>query len=356
MAAALTNPASAPVPEGIGGSRFVLAGRPLAPALLQRHQAPTRLNFTRAPATFVPTLRDLFAAMLSGKLPLNEPRPKMMSIRRHFTEQLRFTHWVAARPGQPRLADLTLDDFAAYALHLHAVLPSEASREVAQSSVRMLYRYRTVLPGDRLTVDPLDCEDWGQQHPPHPRREHHPPHPRTRHGPAPGRVPAHHRRPGPRHPHRTRRQPYPPGNRPPRMAPHPSSPPLHRLAPPGRRRAHRARGPGRARPLQHVRPGPPAPRRLLHPDRLPVRDARQRDQAPAPRQHPHPARRLRPPLPVDDHQPRLQGRERPRRHHRHLDHRRPGRLPSPSSNASSRPPPTCSCAVSTRQSASGPER
>ncbi|MGW2275743.1 hypothetical protein [Streptomyces yangpuensis] len=168
------------MPERIGGSRFVLASRPLAPghrledtarydddswllapALLQRHQAPTRLNFTRAPAAFIPTLKDLFAAMLSGKLPLNEPRPKMMSIRRHFTEQLRFTHWVAARPGQPRLADLTLDDFAAYALHLHAVLPSEASREVAQSSVRMLYRYRTVLPGDRLIVDPLDCEEWG---------------------------------------------------------------------------------------------------------------------------------------------------------------------------------------------------
>lgn len=76
-----------------------------------------------------------------------------------FTEQLRFTHWVAARPGQPRLADLTLDDFGATRCYLHAVLPGEASREVAQSSVRMLYRYRTVLPGDRITVDPLDCEN-----------------------------------------------------------------------------------------------------------------------------------------------------------------------------------------------------
>ncbi|MFD6986644.1 hypothetical protein ACFWAX_39145, partial [Streptomyces sp. NPDC059956] len=83
-------------------------------------------------------MKDLFAVMLSGTLPPHEPRPKMMSIRRHFTEQLRFTHWVAARLGQPRLADLTLDDFAAYALHLHTVLPGEASREVAQSAVRLL--------------------------------------------------------------------------------------------------------------------------------------------------------------------------------------------------------------------------
>ncbi|MFB8029480.1 MULTISPECIES: hypothetical protein [unclassified Streptomyces] len=178
MAAALTNPT--PVPQEGSGSRFVLAGRPLvpghrledtaryedptwllAPALLQRQQAATRLDFTRAPEPFVCALKDLFAVMLSGTLPPHEPRPKMMSIRRHFTEQLRFTHWVAARPGQPRLANLTLDDFAAYALHLHTVLPGEASREVAQSAVRLLYRYRTVLPGDHLTVNPLDCEEWG---------------------------------------------------------------------------------------------------------------------------------------------------------------------------------------------------
>lgn len=38
---------------------------------------------------------------------------------------------------------------------------SEASREVAQSWVRLLCCYRTVLPADHLTVDPLDCEDWG---------------------------------------------------------------------------------------------------------------------------------------------------------------------------------------------------
>jgi len=177
MATPLTHPV--PVPTD-GGDRFVLAGRPLAagyrlqdtarfdddswplaPALLQAHQGRTRLDFTRAPAAFVPALKDLFAAMLSGRLPPNEPRPKMMSIRRHFTEHLRFTRWVATRPGGPRLADLSEDDFAAYALHLHSVLPAEASREVAQSSVRMLYRYRTVLPGDRLTVDPLDCEHWG---------------------------------------------------------------------------------------------------------------------------------------------------------------------------------------------------
>jgi hypothetical protein len=177
MATPLTSPA--PAPASADG-RLVLAGRPLAPgyrledtarfdddswplapALLQAHQGRSRLDFTRAPAPYVPALKDFFAAMLSGELPPNEPRPKLMSIRRHFTEQLRFTHWVAARPDAPRLADLGVDDFAAYALHLHTVLPAEASREVAQSAVRLLYRYRTVLSGDCLTVDPLDCEHWG---------------------------------------------------------------------------------------------------------------------------------------------------------------------------------------------------
>ncbi|MGW4729591.1 hypothetical protein ACWEQC_10475 [Streptomyces shenzhenensis] len=45
--------------------------------------------------------------------------------------------------------------------HLHTVPPAEASHEVAQSAVRLLYRYRTVLTGNRLNVDPRDCEDWG---------------------------------------------------------------------------------------------------------------------------------------------------------------------------------------------------
>lgn len=177
MAAALSSPAPAHVP---GGDRFVFAGRPLAPGhilentaryaddswslapvLLQLQQGRARLDFTRGAPAFVPALKDLFAAMLSGELPPNEPRPKIMSIRRHFTELLRFTHWVDARPGVSCLADLTADGFAAYVLHLHTVLPGEASREVAQCAVRLLYRYRTVLPGDRLIVDPLDCEHWG---------------------------------------------------------------------------------------------------------------------------------------------------------------------------------------------------
>ncbi|MEU6609532.1 hypothetical protein ABZ922_31520 [Streptomyces shenzhenensis] len=54
-----------------------------------------------------------------------------------------------------------MDDFAAHVPHLHTVLPAEASHEVAQSAVRLLYRNRTVLTGDRLSADPRDCEHWG---------------------------------------------------------------------------------------------------------------------------------------------------------------------------------------------------
>jgi integrase len=160
---------------------FVLSGRPLRPgtdlaatprytdqvwqltaALLQSQQGHERVDFRQVPDSYIPPIKQLVFAMLSGPLPPHESRPKIMSIKRHFTEFVRVTRWAVTRPGPPRLAEIALDDLAEYGQHVRATLRGEASREVALSAVRLLWRYRTVLPGDTLTVDPLFADGWGQ--------------------------------------------------------------------------------------------------------------------------------------------------------------------------------------------------
>lgn len=182
MASPLTAHTTAVVPPELTDENpFVLSGRPLRPgtdlaatsryadeawqlgaALLQRQQGHQRVDFRQIPDSYIPAIKQLVFTMLSGPLPPHEPRPKIMSIKRHFTEFIRFTRWAVTRPGPRRLAEITLEDLAEYGQHVRGTLRGEASREVALSSVRFLWRYRTVLPGDTLTIDPLFADGWGK--------------------------------------------------------------------------------------------------------------------------------------------------------------------------------------------------
>jgi integrase len=162
--------------------RLVLSGRPLrpghwlertsrfgqdvwdvTPAIFQQHARAVVLNFSPFPPACRAAVKELCYIMLSGQLPPNESRPKVLSIRRHLVELKRFTRWLDSRPQRPGrpLRELTTDDLTAYAVHLDGVLGRGASREVAEVAVRLLWRYRTVLTTDRLTVDPLDADGWG---------------------------------------------------------------------------------------------------------------------------------------------------------------------------------------------------
>ena len=162
--------------------RPVLAGRPLrpgrrledtarfgqdvwdlTPAIFQKHMRALVLTFTPIPPAYRTPVKELCLVMLSGDLPPNEARPKIASICRHLVDLKRFTQWLGTRPERPGrlLRELTTDDLAAYADHLTAVLASAASREVSEVAVRLLWRFRTMLPTDRLALDPLDADGWG---------------------------------------------------------------------------------------------------------------------------------------------------------------------------------------------------
>ncbi|MCW6009207.1 hypothetical protein K1W54_32390 [Micromonospora sp. CPCC 205371] len=119
------------------------------------------LNFAPLPAAHRQTVKQLCLAMLSGELPIGETRPKVSSIRRHMVELKRFVCWLDANVHGRPLVDLTAYHLAAYGRHLHTVIRSAATREVAEVAVRLFWRYRSVLPDDHLAIDPLDVDGWG---------------------------------------------------------------------------------------------------------------------------------------------------------------------------------------------------
>lgn len=133
----------------------------LTPAIFQQQARALVLNFAPIPAAYRTSVKELCYVMLSGDLPPNEARPKILSIRRHLVDLKRFTIWLDTRAQQQPLRDLTAADLAAYSSHLDSVLGRGASREVAEVAVRLFWRYRTVLPTDGLSVDPLDADGWG---------------------------------------------------------------------------------------------------------------------------------------------------------------------------------------------------
>ena len=169
-------------------SEFVLAGRPLRsgctldqtarfkddtwrlwPAIISENGILLTLNFAHIPARWRPTVKELFYAMLAGNLPPGEPRPEIATVRHHFTAITRFLRWLdtwpAAATGQParRLDELIGADLQAYLRDLPKTQHSPATRERSRVSIRVLWRYRTVIP-DRLLFDPAHLDDWADNY------------------------------------------------------------------------------------------------------------------------------------------------------------------------------------------------
>jgi hypothetical protein len=163
---------------------FVLAGRPLrpdctldqtsrfqddvwrlGPAINSESSLLKILNFGHIPTRFRATVKELFYAMLAGKLPPGEPRREIATVRGHFTAITRFLRWLDTWPtaatGQPaqRLDELIGADLLAYLKDLPRTQRSPATRERTRVSIRVLWRYRTVIP-DHLPFDPAHLDGW----------------------------------------------------------------------------------------------------------------------------------------------------------------------------------------------------
>lgn len=164
--------------------KFVLGGRPLradcalehtshfeddtwrlSPAIISQSGKLLILNFAHIPARWRTFTKELFYAMLAGPLPLAEPRPEIATVRGHFAAITRFLRWLdtwqTAATGRPaqRLDELDGADLQAYLLDLPKTQHSPLTRERNRVSIRVLWRYRTVL-ADHLPFDPAHLEGW----------------------------------------------------------------------------------------------------------------------------------------------------------------------------------------------------
>ena len=164
--------------------KFVLDGRPLrandvlehtsrfeddtwrlCPAIISQSAKLLKLDFAHAPGRWRAFAKELFYAMLAGPLPPAEPRPEIATVKGHFASITRFLRWLDNYPteatGQParRLDELDGADLQAYLLDLLKTQHSPLTRERNRVSIRMLWRYRTVLP-DGLPFDTAHLEGW----------------------------------------------------------------------------------------------------------------------------------------------------------------------------------------------------
>lgn len=164
--------------------KFVLDGRPLradctlehtsrfeddtwrlSPAIISQSAKVLKLDFAHAPVRWRTLAKEVFYTMLAGSLPAAEPRPEIATIRGHFAAITRFLRWLdsypAAATGRPaqRLDELHGADLQAYLLDLPKTQHSPLTRERNRVSIRVLWRYRTVL-SDHLLFDPAHLEGW----------------------------------------------------------------------------------------------------------------------------------------------------------------------------------------------------
>lgn len=164
--------------------KFVLDGRPLrtdctlehtsrfeddtwrlSPAIIAHSAKILKLDFAHAPDRWRTFTKEVFYAMLAGPLPPAEPRPEIATIRGHFAAITRFLRWLDSHPaaatGRPvqRLDELHGADMQAYLLDLPKTQHSPLTRERNRVSIRVLWRYRTVL-SDHLPFDPAHLDGW----------------------------------------------------------------------------------------------------------------------------------------------------------------------------------------------------
>jgi hypothetical protein len=149
-------------------SRFAEDVWELAPAGHQRHVRALSLPFTAIPAPYRLLAKEVFCAVMAMPLPPGEDRLAVATIQGEFVELKRLFTWLDAERGAPRLAELTGEDLADYAAYLRATFRTSASSARCRSSVRRIWRFRSVLPGDRLPFDPAHVDGWS-----HPKRQHH---------------------------------------------------------------------------------------------------------------------------------------------------------------------------------------
>lgn len=146
--------------ELAGTSRFSDDVWNLRPACHQHHARSLTLDFTTIPQGYRLLAKEVTCAYMAMPLPQGEQRPSLATIRGHFSFLKRFFWWLQDQRGGSALVDLTAADLGAYARIIRDALQLSRTRSKALAVVRRIWRFRTVLPGDRLMFDPQQVDGW----------------------------------------------------------------------------------------------------------------------------------------------------------------------------------------------------
>jgi hypothetical protein len=134
----------------------------LTPAVHQQHSRGLTLWFTTMPERYRLLAKEVLCAFMAMPLPAGEERLSIRSIRTQFCELKRLFTWLDERPVPPWLAELTGHDAADYARFVRSKLRNGVSAARSRATVRRIWRFRSVLPSDRLLFDPQHVDGWSQ--------------------------------------------------------------------------------------------------------------------------------------------------------------------------------------------------
>jgi len=137
----------------------------LGPAILQRQREALLINFEPFPDGYRVIAKELAYAMLSGQLPSGEQRLSVTTVRSIVMSTNAFFTWLDSGGSRQHraLADLTTNDLENYQRRLIVTAATSSIRRKRQNAVHYLWRYRSSLLTDRLTINPRSLPGWDTQ-------------------------------------------------------------------------------------------------------------------------------------------------------------------------------------------------
>jgi hypothetical protein len=126
--------------------------------MLKKHERRFILDFRPVPASHRQIGKELCYAMLAGPVPPGEDHPAVATVRTAFTDYARFLKWAAGRDTS--VSGMTGADLEDYQRFLSTSLPNPGTRKRACSGVRKFWLWRSSLPSGGLRFDPLHLDGW----------------------------------------------------------------------------------------------------------------------------------------------------------------------------------------------------